>query len=65
MGRKDNTNHDPEDKRLYARALKRGHSGQGTESIRPYLRAQLRMLDLLRPTFPPAPEEDSADTAPI
>jgi hypothetical protein len=53
MGRTDNTNHDPEDKRSSGRARKRGHSGYGMESIRPHLRAQLARQDLLRPSWPP------------
>jgi hypothetical protein len=57
MGRNENTNHDPEDKRTSGRArAKRGRSGYGMESIRPHLRAQLAQHELLRPTFPP-PED--------
>jgi hypothetical protein len=61
MGRNDNTDsHDPEGKRPSGRAGKRGHSGYGLESVRPHLRAQLAQHDLLRPTFPPPDEADTA-----
>jgi len=62
MGRNDNSNHhDPEDKRSSGRGSKRGRSGHGVESIRPHLRAQLKMQDLLRPSFPPPEEQDRDD----
>ncbi len=61
---------DPEDKRAsgrssgrsggegpVSRALRRGRSGYGVESLRPHLRDQLVLKDLLRPTWPP-PEDD-------
>ncbi|TFZ02262.1 hypothetical protein EZ313_13390 [Ramlibacter henchirensis] len=38
-------------------APRRGRSGYGMESIRPYLRAQLEQQKLLRPTFPPEDED--------
>jgi len=40
---------------------RRGHSGYGMESIRPHLRAQLEQQKLLRPTFPPDPDDRSND----
>lgn len=41
-----------------AKAGRRGRSGYGTESIRPYLRAQLDEQELLRPSFPPPENEN-------
>ena len=38
------------------RATARGHSGTGSESVRPHLRDQLRLKALLAVPFPP-PEE--------
>ena len=34
------------------RAARRGRSGYGIESLRPHLREQLEMKELLRPSFP-------------
>ena len=64
MGRNEHSNQDPEDKRSTGRAAKRGHSGYGLESVRPHLRAQLQMHDLMRPTFPPPDQEDSSGDHP-
>ena len=36
-----------------------GRSGRGSESVRPYLRAMLKMKELLTPQFPP-PEQSLA-----
>ncbi|WP_041675590.1 hypothetical protein [Ramlibacter tataouinensis] len=58
------TARDPEDKRTpgrskvraegpVSRALKRGKSGYGVESLRPHLADQLVLKDLLRSTYPP------------
>lgn len=42
-----------------ALASEHGHSGYGSESVRPFLRAQLRMKALLgTPFLPPEPGED-------
>lgn len=38
--------------RAAARALPAGHSGYGSESVRPYLREQLRLKALLPTPFP-------------
>jgi len=40
---------------------RRGHSGYGMESIRPHLRAQLEQQKLMRPTFPPDPDNKFND----
>lgn len=40
---------------------RRGRSGYGMESIRPHLRAQLEQQKLLRPTFPPDPDNKFND----
>jgi hypothetical protein len=46
------------------RALQEGRSGYGVESLRPHLRDQLLLKDLMRPPFPsrprakPEPRED-------
>ena len=63
--------HDPEDKRSSSRpgraespvhrALKRGRSGYGAESVRPHLRDQLVLKDLLRPSYPPADRHTNAN----
>lgn len=39
------------------RASASGHSGYGSESVRPLLRDQLKLKELMVPPFPP-PEED-------
>lgn len=59
MPEKPSRSRDPEDKRSSAkparaespagRTPKRGNSGYGIESLRPYLRDQLELDDLLRP----------------
>ena len=51
---------DPENKRLGGRGSARVHSGRGSESVRPLLRAQLAQRDLVRETFPP-PDDEGAD----
>ena len=46
-----------------AQAAPAGRSGRGSESVRPYLRAQLRLKELLIPQFPP-PGEGLAEKKP-
>jgi hypothetical protein len=46
----------PEDKPGRALAAEAGRSGRGSESVRPYLRAQLKLKELLVPQFPPPGE---------
>ena len=44
------------------RATARGHSGYGSESVRPHLRDQLRLKALLQTSFlPPQPEPRDKD----
>ncbi|HZY19635.1 MAG TPA: hypothetical protein VFE82_14255 [Ramlibacter sp.] len=68
MARDDKPPRDPEGKRPEGGAPRGGaarsaawprpgRSGYGMESIRPHLRAQLEQQKLLRPTFPPEPED--------
>jgi hypothetical protein len=53
--RKTQQSRAPEDKP--GRALASGgRSGRGSESVRPYLRAQLKLKELLVPQFPPPGE---------
>lgn len=62
---------DPEDKRSsgrqgraegpVSRALKRGKSGYGVESLRPHLHDQLVLKDLLRNPFPSGKDDASND----
>jgi hypothetical protein len=42
-----------------AAASEEGHSGHGSESVRPHLRAMLKLKELLVPQFPP-PEQSLA-----
>jgi hypothetical protein len=68
----EKSSRDPENKRASTAAAraaarstawagqKRGKSGYGMESIRPHLRAQLEQQKLMRPTFPPDPDDDSS-----
>lgn len=49
----------PGDKPGRAAAAVEGHSGYGTESMRPHLRALLKLKELLVPQFPP-PEQSLA-----
>ena len=39
-----------------AAASEEGHSGHGSESVRPHLRAMLKLKELMVPQFPP-PEQ--------
>jgi hypothetical protein len=41
----------------FDRAGASGRSGYGSDSVRPYLRAQLKMKELLATPFPPPDEE--------
>ncbi|MES2939125.1 MAG: hypothetical protein V4864_15675 [Pseudomonadota bacterium] len=44
------------------RATASGRSGYGVESVRPYLRAQLKLKDMMRAPFvEPAAEQDKPD----
>jgi len=40
---------------------RRGRSGYGIESLRPYLHAQIEQRKLLHPTFPPEDEPPGRD----
>lgn len=40
------------------RATARGHSGHGSESVRPHLRDQLRLKALLPTPFPPPEQQE-------
>jgi hypothetical protein len=53
----------PEDRPGRAVAAAPGRSGRGSESVRPYLRAQLKLKELLVPQFPP-PGEGLGDIDP-
>ena len=43
------------------RATAEGHSGTGSESVRPHLRDQLRLKALLSATYPPEPQLPGKD----
>jgi hypothetical protein len=43
------------------RATARGHSGHGSESVRPHLRDQLRLKALLPTPFPPPEAQPSKE----
>ena len=60
--RKPNKPRAPDDKPGRALADP-GRSGRGSESVRPFLRAQLRLKALLVPQFPP-PEQSLVPPAP-
>lgn len=46
------------------RATASGRSGYGAESIRPYLRAQLKLKDMMRAPFIDPLEQDKPDDEP-